>query len=268
MTKRGVTDLVNQKVEAQMKIRDEHMAEQIKSAVAESMKFFMSASSKSIPPQPSSSKRDSPNLNRDISMGDKSSKLMREENCKNRIASLQRRMKYEVKNNEEYRELLRNLHKEVQQDLDSFGMELHRFSLHEDSNIKGICCRHYQYNGCNDKKNCHLQFIHGEPDQEEANEGRGRKSSYHHSKNQRDYGRYHHSNERALQNSERHQRRDRNNHQNYYIHSCVLCHTVRKGLTFHNLWNCELLMDMDKFQKNPTGYKPIFMTKVEEYVPE
>ena len=89
------------------------------------------------------------------------SKFSRGKNFQTRIKSIQLRMRM-VGSKDDMKNLFRNLTQEVYNDLDEYGMELCRFTLDENPQMDGRCCKFYQFNGCIHQRTCKEPFIHPE----------------------------------------------------------------------------------------------------------
>ena len=169
------------------------------------------------------------------------SKFSRGKNFQTRIKSVQLRMRM-VSSKDDMKTLFRNLTQEVYNDLDEFNMELCRFTLDENPQLDGRCCKFYQYNGCLHVRICKEQFIHPEIQYKQKwNNNR-----------QNSYG-------NRNQNSREQQRTSGNTETNFFIHACSLCLSLRKGYSHHPLFKCELLLELDNIAQDPRNYVPVLM---------
>ena len=159
------------------------------------------------------------------------SKFSRGKNFQTRIKSVQIRMKM-VGSVDDMKNLFRNLTQEVYNDLEEFNMELCRFTLDENPELDGRCCKFYQYNGCLHVRICKEAFIHPQ--------------------------KWNNSRQNRNQNT-RDQQRTFGNETNYFIHACSLCLSLRKGYAHHPLFKCELLQELDNIAQDPRNYVPVLM---------
>ena len=169
------------------------------------------------------------------------SKFSRGKNFQTRIKSIQLRMRM-VGSKDDMKSLFRNLTQEVYNDLDEYNMELCRFTLDENPQLDGRCCKFYQYNGCQHVRICKEQFIHPEV-QYKPKWNNNRQNSY----------------GNRNQNSREQQRSSGNTETNFFIHACSLCLSLRKGYSHHPLFKCELLLELDNIAQDPINYVPVLM---------
>ena len=141
-----------------------------------------------------------------------------------------------VGSKDDMKSLFRNLTQEVHNDLEKYNMELCRFTIDENPELDGRCCKFYQYNGCPNTRICKEQFIH----QQKWNN------------RQNSYG-------NRNQNTREQQRTFGNPDTNFFIHACSLCLSLRKGYGHHPLFKCELLMELDNIAQDPKNYVPVLM---------
>ena len=147
-----------------------------------------------------------------------------------------------VGSKDDMKNLFRNLTQEVYNDLDEYNMELCRFTLDENPQLDGRCCKFYQYNGCQHVRICKEQFIHPEV-QYKPKWNNNRQNSY----------------GNRNQNSREQQRSSGNTETNFFIHACSLCLSLRKGYSHHPLFKCELLLELDNIAQDPINYVPVLM---------
>ena len=164
------------------------------------------------------------------------SKFSRGKNFQTRIKSIQLRMKM-VGSKDDMKSLFRNLTQEVNNDLEEYNMELCRFTIDENPELDGRCCKFYQFNGCPHVRICKEQFIH---------------SLKWNNNRQNDYS-------NRNQNTREQQRTFGNTETNFFIHACSLCLSLRKGYGHHPLFKCELLIELDNIAQDPGNYVPVLM---------
>ena len=116
-------------------------------------------------------------------------------------------------------------------------MELCRFTIDENPELDGQCCKFYQFNGCPNTKSCKERFIH---------------PPIRNNNRQHSYG-------NRNQNSREHQKTFCNSETNFFIHACKLCLSLRKGYGHHPLFKCEILIELDKIAQDPKNYVPVLM---------
>ena len=164
------------------------------------------------------------------------SKFSRGKNFQTRIKSIQLRMKM-VGSKDDMKSLFRNLTQEVNNDLEEYNMELCRFTIDENPELDGRCCKFYQYNGCPHVRICKEQFIHS------LKWNNNRQNGY----------------SNRNQNTREQQRTFGNTETNFFIHACSLCLSLRKGYGHHPLFKCELLLELDNIAQDPGNYVPVLM---------
>ena len=152
-----------------------------------------------------------------------------------RLKSVQERMKkIKPKDTNDYSMFLRILKTEMEEDLEHFNLEINRFTIDENPELEGRCCIFYQFNGCPGHRPCNKPFIHG------------------------------HERTRIHRDERNRNMRDQNwreDSSHNFIHGCILCQSMRKGIVNHPLYKCELFSELDNHEKDPMTYKSMFFMK-------
>ena len=180
------------------------------------------------------------------------SKFSRGKEFQTRIKSIQLRMRM-VGSKDDMKNLFRNLTQEVYNDLDEYNMELCRFTLDENPQLDGRCCKFYQFNGCIHQRTCKEPFIHPEVQfKQKWNNPEVQFKQKWNNNRQNSYG-------NRNQNPREQQRNSGNTETNYFIHACSLCLSMRKGYSHHPLFKCEMLLEFDNIAQDPRNYVPVLM---------